>query len=47
VHDQLGLELDRRAIELADPIRDLGAVDLAVRLHPEVTATLHVDVQGE
>ena len=47
VHDQLGLELDRRAIELADPIRDLGAVDLAVRLHPEVSATLHVDVQGE
>ncbi|HEV2993764.1 MAG TPA: 50S ribosomal protein L9 [Acidimicrobiia bacterium] len=46
VHDQLGVELDRRAIELPEPIRDLGAVDLAVRLHPEVSATLHVEVQA-
>ncbi len=47
VHDQLGIELDRRAIELAEPIRDLGALDLAVRLHPEVSATLHVEVQAD
>jgi large subunit ribosomal protein L9 len=46
-HDQLGVELDRRAIELAEPIRDLGAVDLTVRLHPEVSALLHVEVQAE
>jgi len=47
VHDQLGIELDRRAIELADPIRDLGATDVVVRLHPDVPATLHVEVAGE
>lgn len=47
VHDQLGIDLDRRAIELADPIRDLGASDIVVRLHPDVTATLHVEVAAE
>jgi large subunit ribosomal protein L9 len=47
VHDQLGIELDRRAIELADPIRDLGTTDVVVRLHPDVPATLHVEVAGE
>jgi large subunit ribosomal protein L9 len=47
VHEQLGIDVDRRAIELAEPIRDLGATDVEVRLHPEVTATLHVEVQAE
>jgi len=46
-HEQLGIEVDRRAIELAEPIRDLGATDVEVRLHPEVTATLHVEVVAE
>ena len=46
-HEQLGIDVDRRAIELPEPIRDLGATDVEVRLHPEVTATLHVEVQAE
>jgi len=47
VHEQLGIDVDRRAIELAEPIRDLGATDVEVRLHPEVIATLHVEVVAE
>jgi large subunit ribosomal protein L9 len=47
VHEQLGIDVDRRAVELAEPIRDLGATDVEVRLHPEVTATLHVEVVAE
>jgi len=39
-----GLELDRRRIDLADPIRSLGEHDVVVRLHREVTATLKVKV---
>jgi large subunit ribosomal protein L9 len=44
VQSALGVELDRRKIALDDPLKELGAVDVAVRLHPEVVATLHVEV---
>jgi len=39
-----GPELDRRRIEIANPIRTVGRHQVTVRLHPEVTATLDVDV---
>jgi large subunit ribosomal protein L9 len=39
-----GPELDRRRIEIAIPIRTVGRHQVTVRLHPEVTATLNVDV---
>ncbi len=41
-----GPELDRRRIEIATPIRTVGRHQVTVRLHPEVTATLDVDVAG-
>lgn len=44
---QLEVELDRRIIELDEPIKELGDADVAVRLHPEVTATLTVSVVAE
>jgi large subunit ribosomal protein L9 len=39
-----GPELDRRRIEISTPIRTVGTHQVAVRLHPEVTATLDVEV---
>lgn len=39
-----GLEVDRKQIMLADPIKHLGEYDVPVKLHPEVTATLKVIV---
>lgn len=39
-----GLEVDRRRIDLADPIKDLGEHDVVVRLHRQVTATVKVKV---
>ena len=39
-----GPELDRRRIEIDTPIRTVGRHQVTVRLHPEVTATLEVDV---
>jgi len=39
-----GLELDRRRIDLAEPIKTLGDHDVVVRLHRDVTATLKVKV---
>lgn len=40
-----GIEVDRRRVELAEPIRRLGAHTVHVRLHRDVVATLIVDVQ--
>lgn len=39
-----GPDLDRRRIEVHDPIRTVGRHQVTVRLHPEVTATLDIEV---
>jgi len=39
-----GPELDRRRIEVRNPIKTLGAHRVTVRLHPEVSATLDIEV---
>ncbi|MPZ87058.1 MAG: 50S ribosomal protein L9 [Nitriliruptorales bacterium] len=45
---QLGLRLDRRRVPLERPLKSLGGHDVVVRVHPELTATLHVEVvRGE
>jgi large subunit ribosomal protein L9 len=41
-----GPELDRRKIEVGNPIKTIGSHQVAVRLHPEVSATLDVEVIG-
>jgi len=41
-----GPELDRRRIEIATPIRTIGSHQVTVRLHPDVTATLDVEVSA-
>jgi large subunit ribosomal protein L9 len=37
-------EIDRRNIHLDEPLKELGEVEVPVRLHPEVTATVTVEV---
>ena len=44
VQQQLGVELDRRRLGLDEPLKELGTVELPVRLHADVVATLTVDV---
>jgi large subunit ribosomal protein L9 len=39
-----GIKLERKNIELKDPIRTLGLSEVSIRLHPEITATLRVEV---
>ncbi len=39
-----GITVDRRRIELDEPIRSLGSRQVEVKLHPEVTGTIHVQV---
>lgn len=40
----LGEGVDKRRIEIGSPIKSLGAHQVSVRLHPEVSATVHVNV---
>jgi large subunit ribosomal protein L9 len=42
--EQLGERVDHRRVRLEEPIRSLGAHDVKVRLHPEVDASLTVDI---
>ncbi len=41
-----GPELDKRRIEIPNPIKTVGVHRVSVRLHPEVTANLDVEVAG-
>jgi large subunit ribosomal protein L9 len=40
----LGMEIDRKKLQLAEPIKELGLAEVPVRLHAEVSATLRVEV---
>ena len=42
---QLSQPIDKRKIELDEPIRQLGTFEVTIRLHRAVTATVKVDVQ--
>ena len=42
-----GVELDKHAIELEAPIRELGAFEVKVKVHPEVETTIKVWVVQE
>lgn len=42
-----GLKVDKRKIELEEPIRTLGVTQVNVKVHPEVKATLKVQVTEE
>ncbi|MCP2340516.1 50S ribosomal protein L9 [Actinomadura rupiterrae] len=39
-----GPELDKRRIEIGNPIKTVGTHRVSVRLHPEVSASIDVDV---
>ena len=42
-----GIELDRHLIELDDSIKELGVYNVAIKVHPQVQATLKVWVVEE
>jgi len=47
VRAQTGVEVDRRKTQLAEPLKELGAVEVPVKLHADVEVTLTVDVVPE
>ncbi len=42
-----GVKIERRRVQLEEPIKALGEAGVAIRLHPEVTAHLKVNVVRE
>ena len=44
--EQLKLDVDKKKISLANPIRNEGTFSAAVKLHPQVTSELTVKVEG-
>ncbi|MDR0267862.1 50S ribosomal protein L9 [Paenibacillus sp.] len=44
---ELNVKIDKRKIELEEPIRHLGVTQMTVKLHSEVKATLKVQVTEE
>lgn len=43
--EQLGYDLDKKKMHLADPIKSVGSFTVPVKLHPKVTAELKVIVK--
>jgi large subunit ribosomal protein L9 len=47
VNAQLGVEVDRRRVQLDEPIKELGEVEVAVRLHAGVDAAVTIAVVAQ
>lgn len=47
VKDTLGIEVDRKKIAMLHPIKRLGAYDILIDLHPQVEATIKLEVANE
>lgn len=44
---QLKLDIDKKKVQLKDAIKAAGEYDVKIKLHPQVTATLKVIVEGQ
>ena len=42
----MGIEIDRRKIVIASPIKNIGDMTVDVKLHPQVKAELSVKVES-
>jgi large subunit ribosomal protein L9 len=47
VQAQAGIEVDRRNLRLGEPLKELGAAEVPLRLHADVEVVLGVDVVAE
>ncbi|WP_334077838.1 50S ribosomal protein L9 [Paenibacillus sanfengchensis] len=45
--EKAGVKIDKRKIEMQEPIRTLGVTQVPVKLHPEVKSTFKVQVTEE
>ena len=47
VKAQLGYDVDKKKVQLKEPIKSVGSFDVPIKLHPQVTTTLKVKVAGK
>jgi large subunit ribosomal protein L9 len=45
--DELGIKVDKRKIDLGEPIRELGEYKVGIKIHPEVRPEVRVTVVKE
>ena len=41
------VDIDKKKIEIKEPLKTLGVHDVLVRVHPEITSTIKVNVVAE
>ena len=44
IAEQTGIEIDRKSIDIADPIREIGQHTVTAAIHPEVSFPITLDV---
>ena len=44
---QFGFDLDKKKLQMPEPIKAFGTSEIPVKLHPQVTATLKVSVKEQ
>ncbi len=47
LEEVLGIVIDRRRIELVEPIKIIGSHAVSVKLHPEVSARIKIEVEPQ
>ena len=45
--NQKGFDIDKRKIELKEPLKTIGVYDVSAKLHPEVSAKFKIEIVGE
>lgn len=45
--EDLGIHVDKRKVDLPEPIRELGEFQVGIKLHPDVRPEIHVTVVRE
>ena len=44
--EQFGYDVDKKKLQLAEPIKNIGSYSIPIKLHPQVTAELKVNVSS-
>ena len=44
---QFGFDIDKKKLQLDEPIRAFGTYEIPVKLHPQVTSTIRVSVKEQ
>ena len=44
--EQFGYDIDKKKLQLAEPIKNIGSYTVPIKLHPQVTAELKVNISS-